>query len=90
LAQAELTELKEIIRRTIRVRRITLGSFFVVAVIIRLGVRLVFPLPLLFAPLGWLLLTYPFKALIEAQKDERGLHWAHAGFFILELGSSPT
>jgi signal transduction histidine kinase len=86
LAQAELTELKEIIRRTIRVRRITLGSFFAVAVIIRLGVRLVFPLPLLFAPLGWLLLTYPFKALIEAQKDERGLHWAHAGFFILELG----
>jgi two-component system sensor histidine kinase UhpB len=86
LAQAELGELKEIIRRTIRVRRITLGSFFVVAVIIRLGVGLVFPLPLLFAPLGWLLLTYPFKALIEAQKDERGLHWAHAGFFILELG----
>jgi two-component system sensor histidine kinase UhpB len=86
LAQAELTELKEIIRRTIRVRRITLGSFFAVAVIIRLGVGLVFPLPLLFAPLGWLLLTYPFKALIEAQKDERGLHWAHAGFFILELG----
>ena len=86
MAQAELDELKEIIRRTIRVRRITLGSFFAVGVVVRLALGLRFPLPLLFAPLIWLLLTYPFKALIGIQRDERGLHWTHAGFFILELG----
>ncbi|MGQ9477387.1 MAG: sensor histidine kinase [Candidatus Bipolaricaulia bacterium] len=86
VAQAELSELKEIIRRTIRVRRITLGSFFAVAVVVRLALELRFPLPLLFAPLFWLIMTYPFKALIEAQRSEQGLHWTHAGFFILELG----
>lgn len=85
-AEAELGELKEIIRRTIRVRRITLGSFFAVAVVVRLALGLRFPLPLLFVPLFWLIMTYPFKALIEAQRGEQGLHWAHAGFFILELG----
>lgn len=86
VASAELTELKEIIRRTIRVRRITLGSFFAVAVVVRLALGLRFPLPLLFVPLFWLIMTYPFKALIEAQGGEQGLHWTHAGFFILELG----
>lgn len=85
VASAELTELKEITHRTIQVRRVTLGSFFILALAIRLTLRLSFPLPLLFTPLVWFLMTYPFKALIDAQRDERGLYWAHAGFFIVEL-----
>ena len=80
-----LAELKEIIRRTIQVRRITLGVFFVVALLVRLALGVSFPLPLLFVPLIWLGLTYPFKALIDGQREEGGLHWVHAGFFILEL-----
>lgn len=85
MAAARLDELKETIRRTIQVRRLTLGIFFTVALVVRLALRVNFPLPLLFTPLVWLLLTYPFKALIEAQRDESGLHWVHAGFFILEI-----
>lgn len=85
MAAAEIGELKEIIARTIHVRRITLGVFFAVALAVRLAFRVSFPLPLLFTPLAWFFLTYPFKALIGAQHDEAGLHWAHAGFFILEL-----
>lgn len=81
----EIAELKEIIRRTIQVRRLTLGIFFTVALLVRLALRVDFPLPLLFVPLVWLLLTYPFKALIGLQREEGGLHWVHAGFFILEL-----
>jgi len=83
---AELVELKEIIRRTVQVRRITLGVFFAVALLVRLALGIDFPLPLLFVPLIWFLLTYPFKALVDLQREEGGLHWVHAGFFILELG----
>jgi len=82
---ARLAELKEIIRRTIQVRRITLGVFFIVALLVRLALGVDFPLPLLFVPLIWLGLTYPFKALVDLQREEGGLHWVHAGFFILEL-----
>jgi len=80
-----LEELKEIIRRTILVRRVTLGVFFALALPVRLALGVDFPLALLFVPLIWLGMTYPFKALIEAQRSESGLHWVHAGFFIVEL-----
>jgi len=41
--------------------------------------------PLFYAPLAWFLLTFPFKALIERQRTLRRLHWAHAGFFAVEV-----
>ena len=84
-APGELAELQGIIARTIQVRQLTLGSFFILALLLRFALRIRFPLPLIFIPLLWFLLTFPFRRLIAAQREERGLHWVHAGFFILEL-----
>ncbi|MFP4202168.1 MAG: sensor histidine kinase [Candidatus Acetothermia bacterium] len=80
-----LDELKEIILKTIRVRRVTLTIFLVLALYFRFGAGLNFPLPLIFSPLMWEIITIPFARLIEAQKSKEALHNVHFGYFVIEV-----
>ncbi len=78
-------ELKSSVIRTILIRRITLGIFSVVALVVVFVSWISYLNPLLYAPLAWFLLTFPFKLIIERQKTLKALHWAHTGFFIAEI-----
>ncbi len=80
-----LDELRDTILRTIRVRRVTLSIFLVLALYFRFGTELNFPLPLIFSPLMWGLITFPFSRLIEAQKSKEALHNVHFGYFVAEV-----
>jgi signal transduction histidine kinase len=80
-----LRELLAIIDRTILVRRITLGSFCVlaIAVLISAGIS---PLnPLFSVPFLWLLLTVPFEHLVHRRRTLRAIQNVHAAFFVLEV-----
>lgn len=80
-----LGELKEIIQQTIRVRRMTLGLFSVLALYFRFGAGLNFPLPLIFSPMMWGVITVPFSRLIKAQRSKEGLNNVHFGYFVVEV-----
>ena len=80
-----LGELKDTIQQTIRVRRLTLALFLIIALYFRFGAGLNFPLPLIFSPLMWGIITVPFSRLIDAQNSKRGLHNVHFGYFIVEV-----
>jgi len=80
-----LGELKEIIQQTIRVRRMTLGLFSALAFYFRFGAGLNFPLPLIFSPMMWGVITVPFSRLIKAQKSKEGLNNVHFGYFVVEV-----
>ena len=80
-----LDELKDIIQQTIRVRRLTLTLFLVLALYFRFGAGLNFPLPLIFSPLMWGIITVPFSRLIDAQSSKDGLHNVHFGYFLVEV-----
>ncbi len=82
---ADFNELKSGVIRTILIRRITLGIFTAVALAVVFLSRISYLNPLVYAPLAWFLLTFPFKLVIERQKTLRGLHWAHTAFFIAEI-----
>ncbi len=82
---SELSELKKIIYKTISVRRITLGSFFLIALFLRFVSGISFSPALIYSPLFWLLTTFPFKYLVKKQKGRAVLHQVHAGFFTVEL-----
>ena len=81
----DFDELQRGIVRTIRVRRITLGVFSVVALVVLFASRLSYLNPLLYSPLVWFLLTFPFKYLIDRQRTLRALHWVHTGYFLVEV-----
>jgi len=81
----DFNELKTSIVRTILIRRITLGIFSAVALVVVFVSRISYLNPLLYSPLVWFLLTFPFKLLIERQKTLKALHWAHSGFFMAEI-----
>jgi len=78
-------ELKATVLKTVMARRITLGVFSAVALIVIFITHISYLNPLFYAPLVWFLLTFPFKYLIERQTSEGSLHWVHAGFFIAEI-----
>ncbi|QAA77175.1 MAG: hypothetical protein BIP78_1409 [Candidatus Bipolaricaulis sibiricus] len=79
----ELAETRAIVDRTFRVRRITLGAFCGVALVV-LGVP-GFPFNPVFAvPFAWLLLTLPFQWLLRRQRTLRSLQNVHAAFLALE------
>lgn len=82
---AEFEELKAAVVRTILVRRLTLGVFSAVALVVLLTSRISYLNPLFYSPVLWFLLTFPFKVVIERQRTERALHGAHAGFFFVEI-----
>jgi signal transduction histidine kinase len=81
----EFAELRSSILRTILVRRITLGVFSAVAVIVLFGSHLSYKNPLFYALVVWFLLTFPFRAAVERQTTVRGLHLVHTAFFIAEV-----
>jgi signal transduction histidine kinase len=82
---ATFAELKASVVRTILVRRITLGVFSGISLVVLLVGGFSYLNPLFYAPLAWFALTFPFKLLIERQRTPGALHWAHAGFFVVEI-----
>ena len=82
---ATFAELRASVVRTILVRRITLGVFSGISLVVLLLGSFSYLNPLFYAPLAWFLLTFPFKILIERQRTLNALHWAHAGFFVVEI-----
>ena len=85
VSDPDFAELKATVIKTVMARRITLGAFSAIALIVILLTKISYLNPLFYAPLVWFLLTFPFKYLIERQTNPTGLHWAHAGFFIAEI-----
>jgi signal transduction histidine kinase len=83
--EAHYGELRTRVLHTILVRRITLGVFALVALVVKLTGRISYLNPLFYAPLVWFLLTFPFALIVKRQRHERTLNWIHAGFFILEI-----
>jgi len=83
--ETEFAELKATVLKTVMARRITLGAFSGIALIVIFLTKISYLNPLFYAPLVWFLLTFPFKYLIEHQTNPTDLHWAHAGFFIVEI-----
>ena len=82
---AAFAELKASVIRTILVRRITLGVFCAISVVVLFIGGVSYLNPLFYAPVVWFLLTFPFKVLIERQRTIAALHWAHWGFFVAEI-----
>jgi signal transduction histidine kinase len=81
----DFEDLRRGITRTIRVRRITLGVFSGVALLVLFASRISYLNPLFYSPLVWFLLTFPFKFLIDRQRTLGALHWVHTGFFLVEV-----
>jgi len=81
----DFDELRRGINRTILVRRITLGVFSGVALVVLFASRISYLNPVFYSPLVWFLLTFPFKYLIDRQRTLRTLHWVHTGFFLVEV-----
>jgi len=82
---SDFDELRRGILRTIFVRRITLGVFSAIALVVLFASRLSYLNPVLYSPLLWFLLTFPFKYLVDRQHTLRSLHWTHTGFFCAEV-----
>ncbi|MFN3346859.1 MAG: sensor histidine kinase [Candidatus Bipolaricaulaceae bacterium] len=78
-----LQETRAIIERTILVRRVTLGTFCVLALAVLGFPRFPFN-PLFTVPFAWFLLTFPFSWLIRKQCRVRALHNVHAAFLAAE------
>jgi len=78
-------DLRSSVARTILIRQITLAIFSVVALIVVFVSQISYLNPLLYVPLAWFLLTFPFKLIIERQKTLKALHWTHTGFFMAEI-----
>jgi signal transduction histidine kinase len=85
LPPAEFAELKAGVVKTILARRVTLGVFSAVALVVLLVSRISYLNPLFYAPLVWFLLTFPFKYLIDRQRTPSAMHAVHTGFFVAEI-----
>ncbi len=81
--EERLRETLTIIERTLLVRRITLGTFCLIALAVLGFPRFPFN-PLFAVPFAWLLLTFPFGWLIRRQRHVRALHNVHAAFLAAE------
>jgi len=82
---AEFAELKAGVVRSILVRRLTLGVFTAVALIVLIATRFTYLNPAMYAPVVWFALTFPFKVIVDRQKTARVLHRVHVGFFAIEI-----
>ena len=81
----EFAELKSSILRTILVRRITLGVFSAVAVVVLFASHLSYKNPLFYSLLVWFLLTFVFQRAVARQTSVRALHVVHTMFFLAEV-----
>ncbi len=79
-----LQEMRAIVERTFLVRRITLGIFCLVAVVVTGFPGFRFN-PLFSVPFAWLLLTVPFLWLLRRQRTLRALQNVYAAFFGVEI-----
>jgi signal transduction histidine kinase len=84
-SDSRLEETRRIVEHTILVRRISLGIFSLVALIVVLTSEISPLNPLVSVPFVWLALTVPFQYLIRRQRTLRALDNVHAGFFSLEI-----
>jgi len=82
---ADFAELRAGVIRSILVRRLTLGVFTAVALAVLIATRFKYLNPVMYAPVVWFALTFPFKLLIGRQRTARGLHRVHVGFFLVEI-----
>jgi len=82
---AEFGELKAGIVRSILVRRLTLGVFTAVALVVLIATGFRHVNPVVYAPVVWFVLTFPFKVVVDRQRSSRALHRVHVGFFIVEI-----
>ena len=82
---ADFSELKAGVIRSILVRRLTLGVFTAVALVVLIATRFTYLNPVMYAPVVWFVLTFPFKLLVERQKTAKALHRVHVGFFFVEI-----
>lgn len=82
---AEFAELKSGVLRTILVRRVTLGVFSAVALVVLFGSHLSYKNPLFYSLVVWFLLTFAFQRAVRRQMTARGLHLVHAAFFVAEV-----
>lgn len=80
-----LRETLAIIDRTILVRRVTLGSFCLLAIAVLLSSGISPLNPLFAVPFLWLLLTVPFERLVHRQRTLRAVQNVHAAFFVIEV-----
>lgn len=78
-------EQKASVLRTILARRVTMGVFAAVALVVKFTSAITYLNPLYYMPLVWFLITFPFATLVRRQHTEKQLHWVHAGFFIAEI-----
>lgn len=85
LDDRQFEELKASTLRTILARRITLGAFAIVALVVKFTSGITYINPLYYMPLAWFLITFPFATLVRKQHTEKQLHWVHTGFFIAEI-----
>ncbi len=84
MGSESFSELRRTILKTIFARRITLGTFAAVALIVALTSGISWLNPLFYAPFAWFVITFPFQYLIRRQRDENTIHWIHACYFIVE------
>ncbi|MEW5825605.1 MAG: sensor histidine kinase [Candidatus Bipolaricaulota bacterium] len=82
--QAEFRERKAAVLRTILVRRLTLGVFCAVALVVVLVSGMGGMNPAVYSPAVWFLLTFPFGFVIARQRTSRALDAAHTAFFLIE------
>ncbi len=82
---AEFPELKAGVVRSILVRRLTLGVFTAVALVVLIATGFRYLNPVMYAPIVWFVLTFPFKAVVDRQRSARALHRVHVGFFVVEI-----
>jgi signal transduction histidine kinase len=82
---SEFSELKAGVVRSILVRRLTLGVFTAVALAVLIATRFTYLNPVIYAPVVWFALTYPFKVLVERQRTATALHRVHVAFFVVEI-----
>ena len=82
---ADLHELKSGMIRTILMRRITLAVFTVIAFPTAFLLRISLLDPLLYAPILWLLITFPFRKLVDRQQTLGAVHGAHIAYFVAEI-----
>lgn len=83
MREERLQETRAIIERTILVRRVTLGIFCFIAIVVLGFPRFPFN-PIFTVPFVWLILTFPFRYLIRRQRSVRSLHNVHAAFLSAE------
>lgn len=81
----DLHELKSGMIRTILMRRITLTVFTVIAFPMAFFLRMSLLDPLLYAPLMWLVITFPFRRLLDRQQTLSALHGTHIAYFVMEI-----